>query len=184
MSDPFEELNKVKTNWADRAKVIKAVYPSTAELDWYEVFYQDPMILGKIINDIIKLDQSRSGKPGKRPSLDEHGAADRLRKLRDEDHTVLPFPEALKMLAADKSVRGLAAKTGLDKSYVHRLLKGDADPSLEIIEKIAKAFNKRPSYFVEYRVGYILAMLDHKLMSSPETSIVFYNKLAGRNERS
>lgn len=179
----FDEMNQVKTSWAERSKVIKTMYPSTAKLDWYEVFYQDPTILGKMVNDIIKLDQVRTGKPGKRPSLDEQGATERLRKLRDEDHTTRPLSEALKVLAGDRSIRSIATKIGLDKSYVHRLLKGDAEPSLEVIEKVAKAFNKHPSYFVEYRIGYIMAMLDYKLNQVPEMSVVFYNKLAGRNER-
>lgn len=181
--DAFDEMNAVKTAWGDRSKVIKDLYPSTALLDWYEVFYQDPVILGRIVNDIIKLDQSRSGKPGKRPSLDEEGASDRLRKLRDDDHTTLPFVDAFRLLMADRSVRAMAAKVDIDKSFVHRLMKGDADPTLEIMEKISKAFNKHPSYFVEYRIGYVLAMIDHKLMQSPETSVVLYNKLIGRNEK-
>lgn len=174
---------KKRVPWVERSELIKGKFPSTARLDWYEVFRQDPAILGKIINDIMKLDQARSGKPGKRPSLEEADAQDKLRKLQGEDYSELEFQYSFKNLSGKRSIRMLARKLSLEKSYVHRLLQGKIEPTAETMEQIAKAFNKHPSYFLEYRIYYVLAMLSHKLVQSPESSIVFYNRLAGRNER-
>jgi hypothetical protein len=182
-ADVFNEANAHKIPWGERSKLIQKHFPHTATLDWYQVFYEDPAVLGRIINDIIKLDGERTGKPGKRPTLDLDIAEDKLRKLRGEDHTLFEFKDAFRVLCGNLSIRGVAHKTGLDKSYVHRLQSGDAIPTVETIEVVAKAFKKKPSYFVEYRIGYILATISHKLEQSPETSIHFYKKLAGRNER-
>lgn len=174
---------KKRVPWIERSELIKDKFPSTARLDWYEVFRQDPAILGKIVNDIIKLDQARSGKPGKRPSLEEADAQDKLRKLQDEDYSEYEFQQAFKALVGKRSIRMLARKLDLEKSYVHRLLQGKIDPPVAVLEQIARAFNKHPSYFLEYRINYVLAMLNHQLVRAPESSIVFYNRLAGRNER-
>lgn len=181
--DVFREANKHKIPWGERSKLIQKHFPRTAELDWFEVFYEDPAVLGRIINDIIKLDGERTGKPGKRPTLDLDIAEEKLRQLCGEDYTSLEFKDAFRVLCGKLSIRGVANKTGLDKSYVHRLLSGNAVPTVEAIEAIAKAFKKHPSYFVEYRIGYIVAVIANKLEQIPETSIHFYKKLAGRNER-
>jgi transcriptional regulator with XRE-family HTH domain len=180
----FSQANEHKIPWGERSKLIQKHYPHTAKLDWFQVFYEDPAVLGRIINDIIKLDGERTGKPGKRPTLELDIAEDKLRKLRGEDYTLLEFKDAFKVLCGKLSIRGVAHKTGLDKSYIHRLLNGDAIPTVEAMETIAKAFKKKPSYFVEYRIGYIVAVISHKLEQIPETSVHLYLKLAGRNERS
>lgn len=174
---------KKRIPWVERSELIKKRFPSTARLDWYEVFRQDPAILGKIVNDIIKLDQARSGKPGKRPSLEENDAQDKLRKLQDEDYSDMEFVPTLKLLAGTRSIRALSRKISLEKSYVHKLLTSKIEPPVQVIEQIAEAFGKHPSFFLEYRIYYVLAMLNHKLTQSPESSIIFYNRLAGRNER-
>lgn len=168
--------------WNERSKAIREKYPLSTEIDWYEIFSVDPAILGGLINDILKLDQSRQGKPGKRPSLEEGSTAEKLRKIQNDDYTNDPFPRAFKALCGDRSVRAVAAKTGLDKSFVHRLLNGTAIPNAETLSGIAVSFGKHPSYFLEHRIYYILGMIENKLFASPEASIVFYNKISGKAE--
>lgn len=168
--------------WSERSRAIKEQYPLSVEIDWYQIFSLDPSILGGLINDILKLDQSRQGKPGKRPSLEESSTADKLRKIQDADYTSDLFHRAFKVLCGDRSVRAVATKTGLDKSYVHRLLNGTAVPTSEVMTTIAESFDKHPSYFLEHRIYYILGVLENKLFDSPESSIVFYNKISGRSE--
>ncbi len=172
-----------RTPWAERAAAVKTAYPLSTEIDWYSVFSEDPAILGLIINDIYKLDQSRSGKPGKRPSLTEDSTADKLKKMHGLDYTEKGFVEAFKALCGDRSVRAVASKIQLDKSYVHRLLTGAAFPPVETMAVIAKSFNKDPSYFLEYRIHMVLGALEQKLQEFPESSVVFYNKIYGRIEK-
>lgn len=171
------DKDKKRVPWTERAQSIRDQFPKSDLLDWSKVFREDPAVLGSVINDILKLDQSRVGKPGKRPSLDPTDAIDKIRRIQNIDYTELFFMDAFKLLCGDKSVRSIAMKVSLDKSHVHRLLSGAAVPTNEVLEKIAKGFGKNPSFFVEYRVRNIISALEEKLHKNPESSIVFYGKI-------
>jgi len=167
-----------KMPWAERYKEIKKVFSSVETLDWSKVFRSDPAIMGRIINDVLKIDQAQPGRPGKRPALDVDRAEERLRQLRGEDYTVLPFVEAVQVARGNKSIRSLAFYSELPKSTVHRLLEGTATPTLEQIEAISKGLRKNPSYFLEYRVAFVVSALTEMMASAPESTIVHYEKLS------
>ncbi len=173
----FREANEKKITWDQRLPLIKKQFPSVARQDWYQIFSEDSSILGRLLNDILKIDQAEPGKPGKRPAVEVSVAEARLRQLRGEDYTSLPFRESFRALAANRSIRGLASKTGLDRNLVHRLLQGDVDPTADVMERVAKAFKKSPGYFPEYRIAYIVGVLFYKLDSGPEASVSFFQKL-------
>lgn len=177
--EPFKEVNEKKVPWDERFGLIKKQFPSVAALDWYKVFGEDSALMGRIINDIIKVDAAQPGKPGKRPAVDPETAQQRLRQMVGDDYTALPFQDAFKALSHDRSIRGIANKTKLDRNYVHRLLNGTATPSAEVMEQVAYAFGKDPSYFAEYRVAYLFAVLFYKLEQTPEASVAFYRKVRG-----
>lgn len=172
-----------KISWSERSRYIAEKYPSTVSLDWHQVFKQDPHILGKIISDIFKLESSSGGRPGKRPAVDRHDAEQHLRRYDDDDYTILSFKEAFTIMKGTKSFRGLANKCGLSLNMTQRLLSGSMQPTIEVMEKIAKAFKKHPSYFIEYRISYILGMLSERMLDIPEASIVPYKKLQGESEK-
>lgn len=167
-----------KMPWTERYEHIKRAFPSVEGLDWSAVFRSDPAVMGRIINDVLKIDQAEPGRPGKRPALDVEAAEARLRGMRGEDYTILPFAEAVKRIMGDKSIRNLAFYSGLPKSTVHRLLGGNCSPSIGQIEALSKALRKDPSYFMEYRVAFVLASLAQLFGMSPESSIVQFEKLS------
>ena len=173
--EAFGEHTK-KLPWDERAELIRKNFPSVDRVHWGKVFKQDPTIAGRIINDIIKIGGGDRGKPGKRPSLGQAETAQKFRQILDEDYTMLPFTEAFKLMCKGLSIRGVAAKTGLNRNTVDRLLNG-VTPSMENIEAIAVAFKKDPGFFLEYRLYYISASIFAKLAEAPESSIVFYKKL-------
>ena len=170
----FEGL---KVPWAERKKIVNAQFPTTVDLDWERVFRADPHILGQLINDILKVDSAVPGRPGKRPALDIKLAEERLRKIVGDDYTALPFADAVYALMGDHSVLWLAQKTGMNKSYVYRMMSGQSNVALENIEIVAKTFRKDPSYFVEYRLAYIIGVLTRKLESMPDATVGFYGRL-------
>lgn len=177
MSDYDLTVFDEKMPWANRYREIKRVFPSVENLDWSKVFRSDPAIMGRIINDVLKIDQAQAGRPGKRPALDVERAEKKLRKLRGEDYTILPFVEAVQVARGNKSIRSLAFYSDLPKSTVHRLLDGTSTPTLEQMEAIAKGLKKDPSFFIEYRVAYVLAGLTAMMGQAPESTIVHYEKL-------
>jgi len=176
-------VDKLDEDWEAKVETIAKLYPKSVALDWSEVFGQDPAILGRVINDVIKLDQRRVGRPGKRPSLAPNLTAQKLKELQGEDHTNLPFPEALKILTMGTPIKDVLGRLHVSRSHLYNVFERKSLPSLDIIEQAAIAFGKHPSYFLEYRVAYIVGILQSKLTSVPESSIVFYRKLAGYEEK-
>lgn len=172
-----------KIPWAERSKNIAKQYPSTVSLDWAEVFKQDPHIMGKIISDIFKIENSSDSKPGKRPAVERTDAEQYLRTYEDNDYSILSFKDALNILKGKKSFRGMANKCDLSLNMIQRLLEGSMYPTVEVMEKVAKAFKKHPSYFVEFRIAYIVGMISERMQEIPEASIVPYKKIQGENER-
>ena len=171
-----------KMPWHKRAELIKEHFPKSANVDWHQVFRDDPHIMGRILGDIFKVDMAAPGRPGKRPAVDPQQAAEKYRRLSGQDYSLLPFNEALKALQGTRSVRHFARNTGLPKSTLDRRLRGEKKADLETIEKVAKNLGKHPSYFVEYRVGYVTAIISHYLEWAPEASIVQYDKIKGNYE--
>lgn len=172
----FHALNEEKVPWSRRAKTIKEVFPSTEKLDWKSAFDRDMDLLGRVLRDILKVDQTEQGRPGPRPSLDYDQGMRRLRQILGEDYSMLPFSEAFKILAGTRSVRHLSTKTGLSKSNIQRLLEGNADPDMDTLQRVARSFDKHPSFFVEYRLLYIARTILNKLGDAPEATINIYRK--------
>lgn len=177
MSDLDFAVFSKKMPWDKRLTEIQKMFPSTTRLDWSRVFHSDPTLMGRIISDMAKMEQESSGKPGKRPSLSSEDTAQYYRKYQNDDYSMFEFKDAFKVLKGNRSFRAMAHKCDLSHGMVQRLLNGTADPTPEIMEKVAKAFKKHPSYFLEYRVNYVTSMIFHMMMEYPETSVVQYNKL-------
>lgn len=172
---PFEG----KMPWDERARRIRQMYPSTARLDWEAAFRVDPLVMSRIIQDMYKHEAEPTGRPGKRPAASPEDAAQYLKRYQNEDYTILNFKEAFKVLKGDRSFRAMGHKCGLAHAMVQRLLDGRTQPTAEIMEQVAKAFKKHPSYFLEYRIAYIVAVLSYRMEAIPESSIVPYMKLKG-----
>jgi hypothetical protein len=177
----FHELNErdKKVPWSERYKVIKEQFPSVAELDWNEALRKDVDLFGRILRDIIKLDQAEPGRSGPRRAVDPNAGHATLRMLAGQDYSELPFNEAFRVLGRGMSLTTLARKTSLSRMTCSRLLRAEKVPDADEMRLVAEAFKKHPSYFIEYRVAYVTAAIAERLASAPESSIVFYKKLAG-----
>lgn len=164
-----------KRSWEDRFEAIVREFPSVENFNWAQAVYRDPELFTSLLGDVIKagIDSSR---PGKRPPLSRNEAIEKLNQVASEDFTEYEFTDAFRGLCAGKSVRGAAHKIGIDRNMVHGLLTGKQVPTFKTMEKIADAFGKDPSYFLEYRVGYITSILSKFLYDSPETASLWYEK--------
>lgn len=165
-----------KIPWEEKHRRIISQYPDINTVNWSELLRSDGDIFARLLGDVLK-SGSRGSKPGKRPTLDRREALDRLAKVADEDFSEFDFRTTFRYLTQGASIRGVAAKTGLGKSYVQRLLNGDSEPSFAVMEQIAKSYRKHPSYFLEYRIANTLILIDEFLRESPETATSWYLKL-------
>lgn len=166
-----------KVPWEKRARKIRERFPSVDKLNWEAALDHDIDLFGRIVRDILKLEQAVPGRPGPRPSLDINAAIRRLHQLWGDDFTIRPFPEAFRILAGDRSLRHVASVTKLNKDCVHRLLNGELDPDGYHMRMVANAFDKHPSYFLEWRMLYITQAVMSRLAWSPERTIDLFRSL-------
>lgn len=171
----FIEMGKVP--WEDRSERIKARFPCVDELDWDKALERDLDLFARILRDVLKMEQAVPGRPGPRPALDVASATRRMEQLLGHDYSLRPFPEALRILAGDRSIRNLAHKVKLDFNQVYRLLKGRTEPDGYVMRMCAEAFGKHPSYFLEWRMLFIIQAIMRRLEWSPETSVSLFRRL-------
>lgn len=164
-------------SWETREKLIRDTFPSIDQLDWDKAFKNDIELLGWLVRDYLKYDQAEVGRPGPRPALDVKKSGDRFVQFMGEDYSLESFSQTLDVLKGKLSIRGLAAKTGLDYNQIYRLLNGRIDPDVYSMQKIAAAFGKHPSYFLEYRVLYAAQAVANQLFQWPEASVNVYRKI-------
>lgn len=177
---PFRDYDggPLKLSKAQRAELIDLQFPSVKNLDWGAAFNNDIDLFGRILRDIIKLEQREPGKSGPRPNnLDYDKGLATFRQLMGEDFSTLPFMEAFQLLVRDCSRTQVARKTHLSRTKVHRLLSGEYDPTSDDMRAIADGFNKHPSFFVEYRRSFIVEQLTNTLLDEPERTIAYYQKM-------
>lgn len=153
-------------------------HPHLADDEWPNTVrrHLDEDVIGAIIADIIKVDESTGGR-GVRTVPSEQIAMARLTDLRNGGFTTQPFPVAFKFLAAGRSERAIAHKVGMSKSQVHRLMSGELKPTPEEMRDIAVALNRSPLYFHEMRVHMIIAEVARWLESQPERTIHMAKKM-------
>lgn len=167
--------------WEEKKRRIEERHPDALNMDWTTTVKGDPDLYARIIADVIK-SSSGGSKPGKRPSLANGEAFNVYSKMVGDDFSNEPFHVAFNTLTGNLSLRGVKAKTGLGHTYISRLLAGEANPSMETIEKIAAGFKKDPSFFLEYRINVIQQSMETFLTSSPDTSISWFLKLRGKKK--
>lgn len=173
---------------AERKRLIAEKFPSTVSLNWERAFTNNIELLGRLLQDILKVDVASTGRPGPRPNLDRTRAEPQLERLLGKDpadhpYSILPFAEAFRILVGKRSIRHLGTKLGVSKSHLHRLLSGAVQPTPEQMERIAEVFKKQPSYFVEYRTVKIKTALGVQLSRDPDVSIRIYEKLCQAAKR-
>lgn len=172
----FEQATKDKVAWDRRAAMILDQFSSVDKLRWRKAFESDIDLFARLVKDILKLDQAQPGRPGPRPALDYKQGVARLRQYLGQDYAMDEFPVALKGLANGRSIRSVARKTGLSKNHIHRLLTGELAADAYAMSEIAAAFDKHPSFFLEWRAMWIANALVHHVVDHPEASIALYRR--------
>lgn len=156
---------------------IKAQFPSIDDLDWSKLFHQDIELYARVWRDILKFDQAGQGRPGPRPALDPHAGWKRFMQLTEDDYSMLPFPEAMRLISNNATIREIVTATGIGRNTIHRLMSGKMEPDAFELEACALAYGRRPAYFLEYRISFILRMVYAHMRKFPESSVGPYKKV-------
>lgn len=177
--------------WDERATLIRRTFSSESlvaattpetELAWQKVFYREPELMGRILRDILKQEQAIPGRPGPRPGLDVARAEPLVdgwmgRDPKVRPYSVLPFHQAFQLLVEGRSIRSVANTVGLPRNTVHRLIRGQVSPTSDMMLRVAHAYKKNPSFFLEWRIGVISAAIIQALTNQPERSVKSYEAL-------
>lgn len=181
----FVEDNKKWRNqrrripWDERIKLIDHQFPGITDVDW-NIVLKDPDILGRLLKDILKVDQIEPGRAGPRPNLDYERGMQTWREITGQDYCELPFTQALRVLSKGQAVRVVARKANVTKTRMDRLMRGVDRPTADDMRSIAAAYGKKAAFFAEYRAEYIMASIATRLAQEPEMTIAIYTKLVRR----
>jgi len=162
--------------WDDRLKLIEQQFPGAVNAEW-NVVLRDPDVLGRLLRDILKVDQIEPGRAGPRPNLNYERGMQTWREITGQDFSELPFAQALRLLARGQSYTAIARKTKISRSRVYRLLQGWEPPTVDDLRTCAAAYNKKAAYFAEYRAEFILAAIAARLSKETEMTIAVYVNL-------
>lgn len=162
--------------WVEKEKRIREEHPEALDVTWDSVMRGDSDLFARIIGDVVK-SSSGGSRPGKRPTLSRDDAFEKFNQLTGQDFSEYDFYTTFNIMCGKRSVRAIASKTGLGKSYVFKLMRQEAYPSYETMERIAKGFKKDPSFFLEYRIGLVTSIIIEFLEDSPETASAWYLKM-------
>lgn len=133
-----------------------ATYRDGAKIDWASLFQGDPDLLDKVLAGV--------GRVGTRGTQSREVGSRRYISLNLEDFSEHPFRKAVKILLRGRSLNELGLELNLDA------------PTKDDIERAAEAFDRHPSYFIEYRINYVCAALAAFLEDHPETCSAWYIK--------
>lgn len=164
-----------KANYANA----KNLYPSCqwGEAEWVVVFERNPEIMWAIIGDIYdaaKTEQERDAgivRIGRRPARTGTNMDDVWQTVFPTQYSVDPFPEAFAKLINGRSQRTLARRIPCSQAAISRLLNGQSQPDLVMLERIAQACRVPPHFFVEYRAMLIGAMVTKVLTEQPNMGV-------------
>jgi transcriptional regulator with XRE-family HTH domain len=165
--------------WDERVKLIEQQFPGIRDADW-NVVLKDPDILGRLLKDILKVDQIEPGRAGPRPNLDYERGMQAWLEMTGQDYCELPFVRALRILTKGQAVRVVARKANVTKTRMDRLMRGVDRPSADDLRSIAEAYGKKPAFFAEYRAEYVTAAIVGRLSVEPEMTTAIYVNLVRR----
>lgn len=159
----------------------KRLYPSCSMgVDDWVTFFKSPAglgALGGILYDIY--DEVRSAEErnaglrriGRRPGRSAVPLAEVMQVVLPQEFTNDPLTVALPRLIAGRSQRQFARRIPITQSHLCRLLNGEREAPLDLLERIAIAAGVQPWYFPEWRTQYIAALIGEVMAESPHLSI-------------
>lgn len=167
-------------------KTLAAPASKAGERAWVAAFTDRPEALEGILSDLIKQAYAKPGRIGQRPMPRE--ADVNLEALLSGEYTDEPITVALPKLLKI-SVRAFCQKIHISRRMYQRMFlrEGDPDryhPDMALIQRIAGAVGKAPSYFVEYRLIAAQAAFIQLITEKPVVATRLYREYLEVNKQS
>lgn len=167
-------------NWQS-ARLIAPVENYTAD-EWRKYWADNPDSFLQVLGDIYRIYKSEQSKrngtanpQGGRRKTTIDGNMSELWGLVTPTFSMDPFPQAFAAVQGDRSLRQLAAESGVPAPSIHRFLGRDPKrrmtPNRYDLERLSKALDVHPAYFREWREFVIAEHLASVLATRPNLSI-------------
>jgi transcriptional regulator with XRE-family HTH domain len=151
--------------------------------DWASLLTENPKVLWGIVADVVKAAKAgeQDRKTGRRPAVSVSSLDELYEILFPPSYADQPFPEAFTyaMRVRNHSQHSFAAAVGFNQATVSRLVSGRAEPTVELMERIARALQVRPTYFAEYRALKLGQLVTEVLLADPSLSADSLRRLFG-----
>lgn len=168
----------------------KEMYPSTSFgfAEW-RAFFDTPagfQAMGQLIGDIYDVVKAEEDKAngirtmGRRPARKAVALDEVFATVFPPQVTTEAFPKALHDLMAGRSQRQFCMKIPCHQTTLSRLLSGQLQPDLTMMERIASAAKVPPTYFAEYRAQVIGQLVTEVFTDNPNLSIGAIKSLRGQ----
>lgn len=163
----------------------KQIYESTAmgEQQWLAAFDSNPDIMWSILADIYNVvkdeEEREAGKKrmGRRPTRAASSIDELMNTVMPAQFDQEPFPEALRKLLIGKSQTQFARRVPCAQSTVSRLLSGEMEPDIVMLERVAVAAKVPPHFFIEYRAAYVSQLVQRVLTERPNLGVKVFKRL-------
>jgi hypothetical protein len=147
---------------------------------WGRLFAEQPEVLHRLLADVHKVTADNAAAL---PGLEG------LMAMFQPRFSTAPFPEAVRELLGNHSMRWLASKMKAHHSEVRRIIdevagvgKAKRTPAEKMarIERVAQALGVHPAYFEEWRRLWVLGVLDEVMSTDPRVSVSFWSRFGQR----
>lgn len=167
----------------ERLGRIRQMVPDlVADEQWIDDLSEDPEVLGAIIRDVLRIGfaDGTSLTRGKRAPASEEEGTRRWRQITNTDFSVIPFHDALNDLMRNNgdSLRAAAERTGISRTRLMYLRRGESEPTVADMTAIAAGYGHNPLYFHAYRVHAIASAVHLALDPHPEQSAVIAARMS------
>lgn len=154
---------------------------------WVSYYREHPDILTTMLGDLYRVFKSEESKrkgtsnpQGGRRRAHIDGNLDELWSIITPRFALVPFPAAVEQLRGARSFSQIAQRAGMDRRRLSGLIKGLATTVLgrDDLERVAKALDVHPAYFVEWRVAIFQELLVEVFTTCPHLSITAIKELS------
>lgn len=150
---PSYDLEELRERYPS-LKTLAAPAGKAGERAWVAAFTHRPEALEGILSDLIKQAYAKPGRIGQRPMPKEEEV--NLEALLQGEYTDEPLTSVLPKLVKI-SERAFCVKLRISRRMYQRIFLKENDPEkyhpdMELLERMAVAIGKPPSYFLEYRL--------------------------------
>lgn len=166
-------MGRGKADWSGARSHV----PWVDDEQWAARLADNPDTLYRIVADsydvALRDEEARRGeqRSGRRPRPDLVPLEVVLDAVFPSRFSMDPFPVALEKVMDGRSQRAFSKEVPCHQTTLSRLLSGELEPDLSMMERVAKAGGVEPWFFLEWRAGFVARTVQRALLSDPNASV-------------